>query len=217
MREADTSRVTRSRLLITSLIVIGSLTVPAGVNAAGIHAAKQVSGADRARQAVVDDADAGPLIAPPSACPGQTSLGTPADAQEQAMLCMVNYARAGYGLGTLAENASLDGSAALKSRDIIDCDEFSHFACGREFTHWMAQTGYLSQNCWRVGENIAWGRGRFGTARSIFLAWMRSDTHRENLLGDYAETGLDLTTGNLEGGPTRVWTQHFGLIRCESA
>ena len=38
-----------------------------------------------------------------------------------------------------------------------------------------------------------------------------------NLLGDYAETGLDTTVGSLEGGPrTRVWTQHFGMIRCEA-
>ena len=133
------------------------------------------------------------------------------------MLCMVNHARLAYGLAPLAEDPSLGGSAERKSGDILACDDFSHFACGREFTHWMAETGYLSQSCWWVGENIAWGRGVEGTPREIFGALMRSQTHRENILGGYEQVGIDSRAGSLGFlGPVRVWTQHFGTTRCSA-
>jgi uncharacterized protein YkwD len=151
------------------------------------------------------------LVAPPSACPEGTSPGAPASAQEQGMLCMVNYARSQAGEQPLSETGSLTESASDKSRDVLECDSFSHTACGREFTYWMRATGYLSMSCWRVGENLAWGAGEYGSVRSIFRAWMRSPDHRANILGDYAETGIDVRTGSLNGiAGTRVWAEHFG-------
>jgi uncharacterized protein YkwD len=151
------------------------------------------------------------LIAPRGACSGQEQLGAPASQQEQAMACMVDFARQQAGLGGLAESSALAESARDKSQDILSCDSFSHYACGREFTYWMKQTGYMSTPCWRVGENLAWGTGEFGSVRSIFVAWMRSPDHRANILGAFDETGLSLATGTLEGNAgTRIWTQHFG-------
>ncbi len=69
----------------------------------------------------------------------------------------------------------------------------------------------MSAECWRVGENLAWGVEEEGTVGSIFRAWMRSPAHRANILGDFEETGIDLRVGQL-GGLTGVhlWTQHFG-------
>jgi uncharacterized protein YkwD len=158
----------------------------------------------------------GNLIAPTAACPS-TRLDAPATAQEQAMLCMTNFARERSGENALADNATLEASARDKSRDILRCDSFSHYACGREFTYWMRATGYLSTECWRAGENLAWGAEEFGTVRSIFRAWMRSPAHRENILGDFTQIGIDLQTGDLEGlAGTHVWTQHFGS-HCEAA
>jgi len=154
---------------------------------------------------------AGPLIAPPAACPGQESLSAPASSQERAMGCMVGFARRQLGLGELADAESLQQSALDKSADILSCDSFSHFACGREFTYWMKATGYISTPCWHVGENLAWGVGSLGTVRSIFRAWMRSPEHRRNILGDYEALGLSRQVGELEGQiGTVVWTAHFG-------
>jgi uncharacterized protein YkwD len=156
-------------------------------------------------------ASAGSLIAPASACVGQTKLDATVAAQERAMLCMANFARAQLGLAELAPNAELEGSAREKARDILRCDSFSHYACGRDFAYWIRESGYLSTECWRAGENLAFGSGSYGSVRSIFRAWMRSPEHRENVLGDFAETGIDLVSGTLEGfAGTRVWTQHFG-------
>jgi len=133
------------------------------------------------------------------------------------MGCMVNFARRQSGLDELVDTGSLAQSADDKSLDILRCDSFSHSACGREFTYWMKETGYTSTPCWRVGENLAWGSGEYGTVRSIFVAWMRSPEHRANVLGDFDETGLSLRLGTLEGNPeTRVWTEHFGS-HCDAA
>jgi uncharacterized protein YkwD len=154
---------------------------------------------------------AGGLVAPTSACPGQTRLDAPVSSQERTMLCMANFARAQTGLPPLAADPLLEVSAREKSRDILRCDSFSHFACGREFAYWIRASGYLSTDCWRAGENLAFGSGPLGSVRSIFRAWLRSPEHRENILGDFTQTGIDLVTGTLEGfAGTRVWTEHFG-------
>jgi len=128
------------------------------------------------------------------------------------MLCLVNHARSARGLSPLVEAKPLVKAADHKSRDIIRCNEFSHEACGREFTYWMDHFGY--EGC-SEGENIAWGSGGLGTPASIFKAWMRSQGHRENILGPYEDIGIGLQSGKLEGyGGAHVWTQEFGSTEC---
>jgi uncharacterized protein YkwD len=160
-------------------------------------------------------ASATSLVAPLETCPNQESRAASAAAQEQTMLCMTNFARAQAGESGLETNAALAESARDKSRDILECDSFSHYACGREFTYWMRATGYLSAQCWKVGENLAYGNGEYGTVRSIFRAWMRSPEHRANILGEFSQIGIDLQPGTLsDTGRTSIWTQHFGS-HCE--
>ncbi|MDX6602120.1 MAG: hypothetical protein QOF13_1322 [Solirubrobacterales bacterium] len=156
------------------------------------------------------------LIAPAAACPNQANASASPAAQEQSMRCMTDFARARAGLDTLDDSQQLDLSAEEKAADVLSCDSFSHTACDRDFTYWMRQSGYLSESCWHVGENLAWGTGAYGTVRSIFQAWMRSPGHRHNILGDYEDLGLNLQTGALGGlGGVDVWTAHFGS-RCET-
>jgi uncharacterized protein YkwD len=156
------------------------------------------------------------LIAPLSACRGQSRLNAPATAQEATMRCMTDFARAQSGLSALASADELEQSASSKADDILRCDSFSHFACGRDFTYWMQQTGYTAAQCWRAGENLAWGVGDYGTVRSIFRAWMSSPGHRENILDDFAQLGISLRVGTLADQPrTHVWAQHFGS-HCEA-
>lgn len=132
------------------------------------------------------------------------------------MLCLTNAARADVGAPPLEPVSELATSAEEKAGDLLACDEFSHYACGREFVYWIRDTGYLSTECWRVGENLAWGAGDYGTVDAIFRAWMRSPEHRKNILGDYRQTGIDLKIGNLGGlSDVHVWTQHFGS-HCDS-
>jgi uncharacterized protein YkwD len=155
------------------------------------------------------------LIAPATACPNQADPSP--TAQEQSMRCMIDFARARAGLGELDDSQQLDLSAGEKAADVLRCNSFSHTACGREFTYWIDQAGYTSDPCWHLGENLAWGIGTYGTARSIFQAWLRSPPHRKNILGDYQDLGLSRQTGELEGraGAT-IWAAHFGS-HCDAA
>lgn len=200
-----------SLALLTASLVCASVAAPTA-------AANLPSIAKRAGVAVPSTtaapsaaAESRGLIASVSVCPGQGSLDAPAEMQEAVMLCMTEYARTEAGLTGLADDEALEQSAADKANDVIRCNEFSHFACGRDFTHWMREEGYMSSACWRVGENLAWGTGAYGTVRSIFRAWMSSPGHRRNILGDFTQTGLSLRIGTLAGRPgTHVWAQHFG-------
>lgn len=145
-----------------------------------------------------------------TACPN-APLDAPEANQVSAMLCLVNETRARWGLPVLAESSPLRQSAAEKSGDLIGCNEFSHTACGREFSHWIREAGYMAPECWRVGENLAWGVAKQATVGSIFNAWMHSPTHRANVLGDFEEVGIDLRVGKMGGlAGVHVWTQHFG-------
>lgn len=186
----------------------------AGAGAAGVGGHGIAENPPRAERV----ATASGMIAPAAACPGQADLTASAAAQEEAMLCMVDFARARVGMGELAAAEELDRSALEKAEDVVDCDSFSHFACGREFTYWIRENGYIGDGCWRAGENLAWGNGAYGSARAIFRAWMSSPTHRSNILGSYSEVGIGLVTGALEGhGSARVWAAHFGSHYCEPA
>jgi uncharacterized protein YkwD len=154
-------------------------------------------------------------VRPAPTCPGQNDDAGPAAIQERAMRCLVNRARRNRGLGAIHRSIALDRAAAHKSADILRCDSFSHEACGREFTYWMRHFGYLQGGCWQAAENIAWGSGGLGSARSIFRAWMRSPGHRANILGPYTDIGIGLEIGELEGHVgAHVWTEEFGSRAC---
>ena len=154
-------------------------------------------------------ATAAGLVAPPGTCP-EAAAG--AAAEEATMLCLTNYARAQAGEPALEPAVALQDSAGEKAADILRCDSFSHFACGREFSYWIRANGYMSTECWHVGENLAWGTGRYGSVSSIFRAWLRSTEHRENLLdARFTQVGIDLRVGSLEGERgARIWAQAFG-------
>ncbi|HET8814935.1 MAG TPA: CAP domain-containing protein [Solirubrobacterales bacterium] len=164
--------------------------------------------------AMASSAAAG-LVAPTSACPGQLNANARPGVQERAMRCLVNHAREQRGMAPLRAVPSLARAADRKSGDILRCDEFSHEACGREFTYWMERTGYIRGGCWQAAENIAWGTGRLGSPRAIFKAWIRSSGHRRNILGPFEDIGIGLQVGELEGtSGAHVWTQQFGTRGC---
>lgn len=187
------------RLLLLAFILIGLVGLPSAI------AKPDVRGRD----------DAG-LLAPAGTCQNEGDEDAPPSDQEQAMSCLVNFARHSSGLPDLASSSDLERSASAKSDDVLRCDSFSHFACGREFTYWMRQVGFLRAACWRVAENLAWGTGAGGSARSAMRALVHSPEHRQNILGSYTLLGVGLQVGKLDDhGDAHVWAQHFGT-HCES-
>jgi uncharacterized protein YkwD len=187
---------------LTVLAISGGLlisTAAAASGAVGLSGSKTL-GPATARQALASEG-----------CPAGVSLDAPVVAQQSAMLCLVNETRERWGLPPLTESPLLRNSAIDKGEDLIRCNEFSHTACGREFSYWIHETGYMDSECWRAGENLAWGVDGKGTVSSIFHAWMHSPAHRENILGNFEEVGLELQVDELGGlSGVHLWVQHFG-------
>jgi uncharacterized protein YkwD len=155
------------------------------------------------------------LIAPETACPGQSDESLPVASQEATMGCMINFARSRAGDAGLAAFAALDDSSDDKASDIVQCDDFSHTACGRPFTYWLEQDGYVQPGgCWGAGENLAWGTGELGTVRSILTAWVYSPDHLANMLtASFDHFGVGMEVGPLNGYPdAHIWVTHFGSL-----
>jgi uncharacterized protein YkwD len=160
-------------------------------------------------------ADVRKYLAPPSACPGQTNAGAKPAVKVRAMRCLLNHAREKRGLAELRWHAKLHRAAALKLRDNVRCDEFSHTACGEPFISVFRRSRYVtsSTRSYSVGENLAWGQGRLGTPRRIVLAWLRSDGHRHNLFSRaWRDMGVAYRLAPRFEGHERValWANCFG-------
>ena len=154
------------------------------------------------------------LLAPESACPGQSDPSAAPAVQEQIMVCMHNYARALSGLRPLQSVKPLRVSSGHKAEDLERCDQFSHEACGRNIFYWLRKVGFM-RGTYGVGENLAWGTGELGTVHTIMSNWLNSDAHRTILLNpSYDDVGLGLAKGKFRGySDAEIWVAHFGYHR----
>ncbi len=160
-------------------------------------------------------ADYTKYLASPVVCPNQLDTGLAKAAKIKAIRCLLNEARKERGLRRVSWNRKLDRAAALKLRDNVRCDEFSHTACGKPFISVFNRSGYVASatGSYSVGENLAWGQGVMGTPRSIVLAWLRSNGHRHNLFSsEWREGGVAYRfDAKFEGNSdVALWANTFG-------
>lgn len=127
------------------------------------------------------------------------------------MRCLINHARQKHGMDPLRKKPALQRSADHKAADILDCQDFTHTACGRDAFFWFEQVGYLT-DCWGAGEDLAWGNGSLATARSTMTRWLHSPAHRRVILtARYESFGVAVRGGTMLGnGGANVWAAHFG-------
>jgi uncharacterized protein YkwD len=150
------------------------------------------------------------LLAPESACPGQSNPSSPVAAQEETIVCMHNWARQQQGLGPLHVSQKLRVSSHDKAKDIKRCRQFSHEACGRNPFYWFHRVGFMRGD-YGAGENLAFGSGALGTVRDTMSAWLNSDVHRSVLLTpSFDEAGISVVGGRLGGRRVDIWVAHFG-------
>jgi uncharacterized protein YkwD len=153
-------------------------------------------------------ADAG-LVAPRSKCSGQANHKAPEPVQEDAMRCLINYARDHSGGGNLNAHRALERASGRKVGDVVNCG-FSHTACGNPADLYARRFGYASGN-FQWGENLAWGRGKRGSARNIIQAWLSSPPHRSTMLrGSFDDFGIGLK----HHGKSAVWVLQVGCHGC---
>jgi uncharacterized protein YkwD len=112
---------------------------------------------------------------------------------EQALLAEVNRVRAADGLAALRVDGRLARAARSHTMGMLRTNTFSHGDMAARLERFGIHRG-------TVGENLAWGAGRYATARAIVRMWLQSPEHRANLLRPgYRRIGLAAVTGAFAG------------------
>lgn len=117
-----------------------------------------------------------------------------------------NKKRQENGLAPLQLNEKLNDAASHKAQNMFAQNYWAHVAPDGT-TPWVfikdADYQYLY-----AGENLARG---FTTADDVVDAWMKSPSHRENLLSpNYTDIGFAVDSGELTGSETVLVVQMFG-------
>lgn len=109
-------------------------------------------------------------------------------------------------LRILKRNDVLDAAAKLKAEDMAKNEYFAHYSpAGISPWFWFDQVSY---NYVYAGENLA---VHFTDSSDVVDAWMKSPTHRENIMnGLYSEIGVGTAKGEYKGSPTIYVVQLFG-------
>lgn len=122
------------------------------------------------------------------------------------VITFANSARAKVNLSPLTENAKLSLAAKNKANDMFKNDYFAHTSPkGAEPWYWIKQAGYQYR---AAGENLAIN---YTSAKEQHEAWMKSETHRANILNArYQEIGVAVAEGKINGKESLVTVEFFG-------
>ncbi|MBI5466852.1 MAG: CAP domain-containing protein, partial [Candidatus Kerfeldbacteria bacterium] len=117
-----------------------------------------------------------------------------------------NRIRADHQLSALSTNTTLNAAAMAKANDMFARQYFNHVSpSGEQPWTWFAQSGYAFTS---AGENLAID---FVDGDDIVPAWMKSASHRQNLLSSkYHDIGVAVVDGTLNGQATTLVVQFFG-------
>src|SRR4051794_12252235 len=112
---------------------------------------------------------------------------------ESSLLTAMNEVRQANGLQPLQADMRLERAARRHSSHMLRTGTFAHGA----FSSRIRGTGVHAP---RVGENLAWGQGSLGVARTIVGMWLASPEHRANLLhAGYRIVGVGALRGCFDG------------------
>lgn len=156
-----------------------------------------------------------------SSCPGadSTPYGGNVLQARTATLCLINAERARRDLVRLDHDGDLALAAARHAADMVRRDYFSHRTPGGEsYVDRILDTDYVESPSerWTFGENIGWGKRDDATPRALVRGWMRSTTHRGNILDPrFRNAGVAIALGAPRPDQPRAATYDvtFGVIR----
>ena len=112
---------------------------------------------------------------------------------EAALLNVMNQTRQAHGLAPFEVDPNLVRAARWQSTDMASKSYFAHGAFGQRMSAFRVRGP-------RMGENLAWGNGSFGTPQVIVREWLNSPAHRENLLRPgYRRVGVGTAIGSYSG------------------
>lgn len=119
----------------------------------------------------------------------------------------INKERVFANLPPLKLNNKLSTAARNKALDMANQHYFSHISPvdGKKWSDFIKESNYSYEE---AGENLANG---FENPVEMVTAWMKSPSHKENILNkDVDETGIGYAYGKLGGIPTIFVVQIFG-------
>lgn len=118
---------------------------------------------------------------------------------------LTNNDRVAVGLSTLKENELLKKAALLKAEDMAKRGYFAHTAPdGTTPWHWIEKVGY---NYTYAGENLA---VKFTDSKDVQEAWMKSPTHKANIVKpQFKEIGIATAQGLYKGEEVTFVVQYF--------
>lgn len=119
------------------------------------------------------------------------------------IVSLTNKVRTENRLSILTSNPKLTEAAQKKADDIFKNDYWAHVSpAGVTPWYWIKNTGYKYSS---AGENLANG---FKNSSDVINAWMRSPTHKQNLMSkSFCQTGVAVANGQLKGKQTTVVVQ----------
>jgi len=132
-------------------------------------------------------------------------LGYSSEITIQKVVDLTNQERVKKGLTPLVINSTLSESALLKAQDMFNNNYWAHNSPqGKTPWDFFKSVDYQYSV---AGENLA---KDFYDTDSVVKAWMKSPTHRENILNQkYQEIGIAVVDGVLDGVKTTLVVQHF--------
>jgi len=119
---------------------------------------------------------------------------------------LTNEQRAGQAAAPLVRNTLLDEAARLKAEHMANNGYFAHYSPeGVSPWYWFEQVNYTYAH---AGENLAI---HFTDSSAVVDAWMKSPTHRANIVNNtYTEIGVGTAKGIYDGYSTVFVVQLFG-------
>ena len=120
---------------------------------------------------------------------------------ESRVLALLNDIRKDHGLSKLQASVALRNAARSHSADMLKRGYFEHDGPNESFDKRIRR--FLKSPL--VGENIAWGTGRYGSPEGIVSLWMHSPTHRKIILmPSLHRVGLGVAIGSFQGNAGAV-------------
>lgn len=119
---------------------------------------------------------------------------------------LTNEERSDIAREPLRRSQILDAAAQMKAEHMARNQYFSHYAPdGTSPWYWFDRAGYVYAH---AGENLA---VHFTDSDEVVKAWMKSPTHRANIVnGVYTEIGVGTAKGTFDGYNTVFVVQLFG-------
>lgn len=122
------------------------------------------------------------------------------------LIDLTNETREKYGESPLLKNQKLENASLMKAEDMATYEYFSHNSpTGVTPWYWIKKAEY---DFLYAGENLAID---FTESKDVEDAWMKSPTHKANILNNkFKEIGISTKEGMIDGHNTIYVVQMFG-------